>query len=802
MGKVGRNEPCPCGSGKKFKKCCQEKQLAAPRFTREDRALALARLDEFVAEELGPEDDGAFDEFWGPLAERADELDDDATRESEAVFDSWFAFDCPLDDGRPAVDHFLELHSTIPAGERAFLGMLRETSMRLYEIVDAVPGVSLTLRDIFEGGEVTVRERLGSRSLSRFEWVAARVIPRGVSGEPEIEAGILHIPALLHESVRRQLASHREEFMRENPGVDIRAFYKEMPLFFHAAWVSASLDPIVPGLRNTDGEEMVITCVTFVVTDAAALATALDGSAEVGRSGESRWAWSGKNQRGEPISLGQLELANGTLVLEANSVERGERGRHLVERLAGEGARHRSTTHEDLANKLRERLRQGKCAGREPERRGGGVPREVAEELTQNYYARYYRAWIDEPVPALDGRTPRSAAKVPELRPQLVELVRGLERMYQEALRSDAPAYDPSWMWSELGLEDRAAPTHPPLLAHERMNELLPGSGPLCRHVAEQRRGEPGFDDRATLLSSEDLRAHLDIQRFLREHEMRAPPLPDGDVSAPDDKLPAWLCLVANFELHRRKAFWVDEALAFMLDHTDLDVVGRELRAPFPSFALVFTDRHVLSLAERLLAIERTSPLTGHILRVLTTYVSEVRDGDARTLEVSFAPDALGADLPGLVRRDIPLVDDAPVQEWLDRVVPRPAIEPAPPDIHPLRGLVRIVVNAILYATSAGVEAQARAAPATTHRPKQAAPKSSSESVYFLPGAIEISQLRGMQALERIPEGCTILRRYMVRGHWRRASVNWADRRMRWIAPYWKGPDMAAIIERTYKLKP
>lgn len=23
-GKVGRNEPCPCGSGKKFKKCCLE----------------------------------------------------------------------------------------------------------------------------------------------------------------------------------------------------------------------------------------------------------------------------------------------------------------------------------------------------------------------------------------------------------------------------------------------------------------------------------------------------------------------------------------------------------------------------------------------------------------------------------------------------------------------------------------------------------------------------------------------------------------------------------------------------------
>lgn len=27
MDKVGRNDPCPCGSGKKFKKCCEEKVL-------------------------------------------------------------------------------------------------------------------------------------------------------------------------------------------------------------------------------------------------------------------------------------------------------------------------------------------------------------------------------------------------------------------------------------------------------------------------------------------------------------------------------------------------------------------------------------------------------------------------------------------------------------------------------------------------------------------------------------------------------------------------------------------------------
>ena len=25
--KIGRNEPCPCGSGKKYKKCCINKEL-------------------------------------------------------------------------------------------------------------------------------------------------------------------------------------------------------------------------------------------------------------------------------------------------------------------------------------------------------------------------------------------------------------------------------------------------------------------------------------------------------------------------------------------------------------------------------------------------------------------------------------------------------------------------------------------------------------------------------------------------------------------------------------------------------
>lgn len=112
----------------------------------------------------------------------------------------------------------------------------------------------------------------------------------------------------------------------------------------------------------------------------------------------------------------------------------------------------------------------------------------------------------------------------------------------------------------------------------------------------------------------------------------------------------------------------------------------------------------------------------------------------------------------------------------------------------------------ILYATSAGIEPEFRQAPMRTPgRPRvRGGPPItySSDAVFFLPGAIEISQVRRLQELERVPEGRMILRRFMVRGHWRRAAASWSNQKMRWIQPYWKGPDMATIIERTYRLKP
>ncbi len=732
--KPGANDPCSCGSGKKFKKCCRDKPLT---YTSADRHSAFEKLDFFVDELTADEEDLAYEEFWGRYLDREDELPPDPTRASNDVYEMWFAFDRVGDDGSLPVDQFLE-HVHLTSGERAFLAALRRSSMRLYEVADVVPGASLTLRDVVEGDVVTVSERSASRSIDRYEFVAARVVPRGPSAGSEIEAGLLHIPRLIKQGVLEQLREHRQTFLRENPMSGLDAFYKTMPPFFHDAWVGCILEPPVPELRNTDGEEMIPTRIHFEVIDAGALSATLDRHPELVRASDASWSWERRNATDQTTLLGRVEHRGDALVVETDSVERGARARSLVEAAGGRGILHRATTHENLRRSVQDAVREKYLSGKsdeENESDAGKLPPAVAEALVLEHYAKHYRAWVDEPVPALQGRTPRQASADPMLRPGAEDLIHSLEGMYQDALRRREPAYDPSWMWSELGLLERECALRPPPLAHERVAEKVPGSGEVSRSAAERIRRQPGFSDVSSVLSREAFGTDIELQRFLRDLAKQTGPA--GASIAP------YLRLMVNLELNRRKC---------------------------------------------------------QILRIATVYVTEERRGADRSLEIFFALDALGSDLPELVRHEIPLGDDTPVQTYLDEVAPLPAVEPAIPDASPIRGLLRAAVHAILYATSAGVE-PVRRSPAeevTRHRRGTF----SSDEVYFLPGAIDITQVRRMQDLERVPSGREILRRYMVRGHWRRAQQNWSDRRLRWIAPYWKGPDMAAIIERAYRLKP
>ena len=44
--------------------------------------------------------------------------------------------------------------------------------------------------------------------------------------------------------------------------------------------------------------------------------------------------------------------------------------------------------------------------------RVSGIPPEVESQMLAEFSGRYYRAWLDEQIPALGGRTPRHAASL------------------------------------------------------------------------------------------------------------------------------------------------------------------------------------------------------------------------------------------------------------------------------------------------------------------------------------------------------------------------------------------------------
>src|SRR5215212_588656 len=107
MPKVGRNDPCPCGSGKKYKQChlpieeaAQAEQLRLRRAV--DTLLAKLVVAAQARSDAAPE---AFARFWdGKYSlDQMAELDDLEGRGAER-FLTWFAFDFLLDDGRTLVE--------------------------------------------------------------------------------------------------------------------------------------------------------------------------------------------------------------------------------------------------------------------------------------------------------------------------------------------------------------------------------------------------------------------------------------------------------------------------------------------------------------------------------------------------------------------------------------------------------------------------------------------------------------------------------------------------------------------------
>jgi hypothetical protein len=771
-------------------------------YSQMERQSARAKIDAFTGgDEFLTTSEAGVQAYWGSLVDEIPQLPEDVLYHSTQSFESWLWFDFRLPDGRRVVDRFLEQAPNLSPGERAYLQQVRGTAVRLYEVETVIPGASLTLRDLFTAQMCTVRERLGSQTIRRWDIVAARVVPAGASGQPEIEDIIPPLPRRSATALVEELHGELLVWREEHPSTDEVLFFEPLGPRFHQLWLQAVVAPEVPAVMMPDGEEALITRVHFRVHDTDALLVALDKARDMHREGEERiWQWCPR-QRQRTETPTNLRLQGDTLILEALTKGAAARGRARIERIAGKAVSAGLATHQDLSQAM---------AGLSNESADSLEDSLEADEWVLEHYQRHYHRWLDEPVPALDDHTPREAARFGTLQPRLIELLKELEQLYCRSLELGQPGYDPLWMWEELGLSDVAAAprpaTHLPRLGHASMTRLVPGLGDVARGVVDriQTRADRLIE---TVVGEDELRDDLSVRRFLHAHYNQAvnDGVPSDDAVADANLLGTHVEYLCNFELHHRKTFWIEESLAWMLTRTNLDIVGEALRLPFASFALVFSDRNTLRLAERLLSKQVDCTHRGRLLRVLTVYVSQLHQAKTQDLglRLTLTFDDLSEDWPYLLRRDLRIEPHAHLDALLDSHFPGVDPESVDPMFEsPLfKRLVQTSLNAILYATSAGEESHPRQAEFQTRPSVKTNAEQSSEEVYYLPGYIDIRELRQLQAVERAPGGGRLMHRFLVRGHWRRPNPSWKAQHPRWIKPYWKGPVMAALVERAYRLR-
>ncbi len=397
---VGRNDPCPCGSGAKYKACCQGRPAPL-----EERTGWLYHKIVTFAQRPGQRP--LLRDLLDVALEACGDLDDERVTQLLPLVGDLAAMD------EDSLEHFLDARAGLLPEDEASLVRTWETSRPgLFQVTAVVPGVSLDLLDTRDARAVHLLEQSGSRGPQVGDYLYARVVEVGAT--PQLLGALIPVPL----SQRPALLA-----ILDDDGGDP---------FELAAWLGGLFAP--PSIVNREGEATVLCrAVARPTTTWPALAARLD--AVFGPAADDRWSEVVEID-GETVVRSFLLREGDELIVLSNSTARFAR---TLDRLEGEVG--------DLVFLSRD-------APYEPD--SVAPPRdEVLDPALAAHLAAFVAereaAWLDESIPALHGLTPREAAADPTHREDLVALLNEFER-YGPA-PAGAATFDVARLRRALGLD-------------------------------------------------------------------------------------------------------------------------------------------------------------------------------------------------------------------------------------------------------------------------------------------------------------------------------------------------------------
>ncbi len=403
-----------------------------------------------------------------------------------AAFEDLLATDLP--DGRNIADDYLRRRGWKESvATREYIGCLRRSVISLYEVSSAVPGESMTLRDLVRGGEpVCVLEKLGSQGLRQWDRIATRVIPLRqhsvISGtlmafDRGASEALLAALSRVRRKASRDVAAMAREFGINADEGALAAELTPDRLLGQAAFMVTNywLDDALKAAQGRDRPEMVNAEGDLIAPTLLHFPLLRGVTAELVRRAlaslpvlqpENAGFWNWLAEPGTPVPpivrrpkgrsfittmddgrlvLGTVSLKGRRLTLEANSLARAERGHAMLAPVLAGLVGPPLTEHVDLERTLAEERPSPPPSGLSPDQERALIHQGLEE---------HYRRVLDEPIPALGGKSPRSAAKTPKGREKVAAWLKTLENHAAHRPPGDPlGSYDVGWMWAELGVE-------------------------------------------------------------------------------------------------------------------------------------------------------------------------------------------------------------------------------------------------------------------------------------------------------------------------------------------------------------
>ncbi|MBA4349106.1 MAG: hypothetical protein C0415_03840 [Thermodesulfovibrio sp.] len=444
--KTGRNDPCPCGSGKKYKRCCLSTSYIETGKEESIRARLVQELLRFFKKNFADRLNDAHSIFWGDF-EPEKYLDKETLYLADINFWEWIVYDFIIDEGndKTLIDLYMENNRKLSSDEHRILTMMKNSVISLYEVQEVFPEKGLLLKDLLLGGEYDVSEKAATRSLRKWDIFAARVLP--VDGMYIMSGSVYPYPLKQKERILADIYSEYEEYKQDFPDATIDDFLKKNSDIFNFYWYDLIQNPPPMKFSTTSGEPLLFSKAIFEIKDKEDVINGLK-QIEGFEQDKNGFGWFDKRDKdGSATIFGNIEIKGDTLTLECNSKERLERGKKLILENTSGAISHKIDSFQDPMQALKSH------EGKSEKKKENEIPMEIKQQLYTQFMQKHSEKWLKEKIPALEGKTPAQAVKTKAGKKKVIDLLKLFENGEEHNRKEGRPYYDLSWMWDRLGLK-------------------------------------------------------------------------------------------------------------------------------------------------------------------------------------------------------------------------------------------------------------------------------------------------------------------------------------------------------------